>query len=144
MKTFNYFLFVLGQKLIFPPCCYFDFHRSSKKLFLFIIAKTICLPPPNPYLPGQKSSVISAPVRGWTCLLQVALLLNKMHVLPLHPKCLGSLSKNLSDSNENHLVSGEIRGVNHLFAGVHFPRKTQKQKFTSGMESDVPSVIFAC
>lgn len=55
----------------------------------------------------------------------------------------GSLSKNLSDSNENHLVLGEIQGVNHLFAGVHFPRKTQKQKFTSAMESDVPSVIFA-
>lgn len=76
-------------------------------------------------------------------MLQVALLLKKMHALSLHPKYLGSLSKNLSDSNENHLMSGEIGVVNHLFAGMHFPRKTQKQKFTSGMESDVPSVIFA-
>ena len=69
--------------------------------------------------------------------------MNKKHALSLHPKLLGSLSKKLSDSNENHLVSGEIEGVNHLFAGVHFPRKTQKQKFTSAMESDVPSAIFA-
>jgi hypothetical protein len=65
------------------------------------------------------------------------------HALSLHPWCLSSLSKNPSDSNENHPVLGKIWGVNHLFAGLHFPRKTQKQKFTSAMESDVPSFLFA-
>lgn len=38
---------------------------------------------------------------------------------------------------------GEIWVVNHLFTGVRFPQKSQKQKFTSAMESDVPSIIFA-
>lgn len=130
------------QKLIFHhvELLWFDFHRSSKKPFLCYSPKdtlpACSLRPRNPMWSVHL-------VREWTCLLPVVLLPNKTHALPLHPKCLGSLSKNLSDSNENHLVLGETWGVNHLFAGVHFPRKTQKQKFTSAMESDVPSIIFA-
>lgn len=101
--------------------------------------ETFCLPPRQ----GPESNVIGASLGRRPYLRPVTLLLNKTHALSLHPKCHGSQSKNLSDSNENHLVLGEIWGVNHLLAGVHFPRKTQKQQFTSAMESDVPSVVFA-
>lgn len=136
-RTFTTFLW-LGPEanLLTMLSLRLDFHKSSKQHFL-CYSHFACLPSK-----AQKSNVINALVRVSTCLLQVALLLNKEHALSSHPKWLGSLSKNLSDSNENHLVSGEIGGVNHLFAGVHFPRKTQKQKFTSAMESDVPSIIF--
>lgn len=142
-ENFDFFLFfVSGQERISPPCwtTVIWFSQVKQKTFslLFSLRHFACLPSE-----AQKSTVISVSVRGWTCLPRVALSLNKTHALSLHLKCLGSLSKDLSDSNENHLVLGEIWGVNYLLASVHFPRKTQKQKFTSAMESDVPSVIFA-
>lgn len=133
-RTFNSFLFFVSS------CCYFDLIFSGHaKFFSVTLAETLLLPPlagPNIQCHQCASQRVDLFAVGGIVTAQ-----NTCHFFASKVPWISE--QNLSDSNENHLVSGEIGGVNHLFAGVHFPRKTQKQKFTSAVESDVPSVIFA-